>query len=342
MTKETPETDNTLYWLWIQQALGVGAPLTRIAEFYDSPYELYSEDDRTRSLSGVFTSSMLERLRRTPLSSAENILESCRKKGYTVLTPEHPLYPQECLELPDMPAALYAKGDLSCLLDTFPFAIVGTRKPEKTSVQAAVYLSSVLSRCGMLITSGGAVGIDRAAHVGALNSGHRTICVLGSALDSSYLQENAALRSVIAEHGLLLTEKAPGSSYLPGDFPKRNRILAALVHGVLVIEAAVKSGSLSTARRAADLGREIFAVPGDCISAQTRGSDYLIRDGAGKVTCAQHVLDAYLDPIQSEEQRNYYISHLHTEGVPEAERRLPVSDPPALRRVSTRLDPRFF
>lgn len=178
-----------------------------------------------------------------------------------------------------MPIALYAEGDLD-LLSHPQLAIVGSRNPTPSGGQIAQRFARSLASSGLGIVSGLAAGIDTCAHLGALAGEGMTIAVCGRGLDDTYPASNRRLARQIAESGLLLSEYIPGTPPARSHFPARNRIIAAIGHGTLVVEATPRSGSLITAKQAAQFGREVFAIPGPIDSLLSRGCHQLIRDGA--------------------------------------------------------------
>jgi DNA processing protein len=202
------------------------------------------------------------------------------------LDSEH--YPTLLLQLPDAPVALYVRGDPS-LLQLPQLAIVGSRNPTAAGLENAANFAAHLARCGLTITSGLAIGIDTAAHRGALEADGATIAVCGTGLDIDYPRSNAQLAAAIAARGALVSEFALGTPALKGNFPRRNRILSGLALGTLVVEAAVRSGSLITARLAAEQGREVFAIPGSIHNPLARGCHQLIRQGAKLVETADDI-----------------------------------------------------
>jgi DNA processing protein len=197
-------------------------------------------------------------------------------------------YPQLLTQLSDAPVGLYVRGN-HALLALPQLAIVGSRNPTPTGRENAHSFAAHLARCGFVITSGLAVGIDAASHQGALHAQGSTIAVCGTGLDINYPRANAALADTIAAHGALVSEFPLGTAAVKGNFPRRNRIISGLALGTLVVEAAVKSGSLITARLAAEQGREVFAIPGSIHNPLTRGCHQLIRQGARLVETADDI-----------------------------------------------------
>jgi DNA processing protein len=211
--------------------------------------------------------------------------------GQHILTLNSTDYPALLREIPDAPPLLFLRGE-AALLGLPQLAIVGSRHPSHSGLADARDFAADLSRAGLVITSGLASGIDGAAHTGALRAGGRTIAVLGTGADRPYPREHQRLYGEIVESGsLIVSEYLPGTPPLAHHFPRRNRIISGLSLGVLVVEAAPESGSLITARLAAEHGRTVWALPGSRHHAQARGCLQLIRDGASLVTETAHILE---------------------------------------------------
>jgi len=213
---------------------------------------------------------------------------------------DHP-YCQRLREIPSPPKKLYVLGDPS-LLGLISLAIVGTRQPSAYGLQASFRFANVLARKRMVVVSGLARGIDTAAHNGALAANGLTIAVLGHGLDRVYPARNLALAdSIVKKGGCLVSEYAPGTPPLPPHFPARNRIISGLSLGTLVVEAAKKSGSLITARFAAEQGRDVFVVPGRFDDFNFEGGHSLIQQGAKLVRDVDDILMefAWLERLES-------------------------------------------
>jgi DNA processing protein len=212
----------------------------------------------------------------------------------TELRPGDPRYPALLGAIP-APPPLFVHGEMRDD-DALALAIVGSRRPTPYGLAVAERLASDLAGRGVTIVSGLARGIDTAAHRGALAAGGRTIAVLGSGLDVVYPPENVPLARTIEASGAVVSQFPAGMPALPGHFPARNRTLAGLALGVVVVEAAEKSGALITAGFAGDLGRETFAVPGRITSPSSAGANRLIQDGAKLVTCWQDIVSELPEP----------------------------------------------
>lgn len=198
-------------------------------------------------------------------------------------------FPPLLAEIPNPPRQLWFRGDLAISEKTV-VAVVGARAASREGKEAAWAIAGDLARAGIVVASGLARGIDAAAHAGALDAGGTTIAVLGTGIDCVYPPENQVLFDRIACAGLLMTEFEPGALPYPGNFPRRNRIISGLSRAVLVVEAAEKSGSLITARLAADQGRDVMAMPGLTAGGRNRGAHALLRDGARLVESAIDIL----------------------------------------------------
>lgn len=210
-----------------------------------------------------------------------------------LLTLDNPAYPPALLELTDPPPLLYAYGELACLQRP-ALTIVGSRSATADGLDNARAFARWLAGHGCCIVSGLARGIDGAAHAGALAAGPQgggTIAVLGTGIDRVYPDVHRDLAHQIVDGGLLISEFPLGASALPGHFPRRNRVVAALGAGILVVEATLRSGSLITARLGNELGREVFAIPGSIHSPQSRGCHRLIREGAKLVETAADIVE---------------------------------------------------
>ncbi|WP_242186741.1 DNA-processing protein DprA [Sphingomonas sp. CARO-RG-8B-R24-01] len=226
---------------------------------------------------------------------AERELASVRRLGARHFFKGDPTYPPLLAQLDDAPPALILRGDAT-LLSRTPIAMVGARNASAAACRFARQLAVELGREQVVVVSGLARGVDTAAHVGAIETG--TIAVIAGGIDISYPPENAELQERIARECLLIAEQPPGTEPRARHFPYRNRIIAGLALGTVVVEAAPKSGSLITARLAAELGREVMAVPGSPLDPRAQGCNGLIRDGATLIQSAADVLET-IRPIDS-------------------------------------------
>lgn len=289
------ELDRRAYWVWLQHALGAGSSKqNRILTDYPSLADFYSTGMEGWLLEGYFTGGELDRLQSFSPEDAAALIEYSEKIGQQVLTPECASYPEPLRQIHNPPCALYVKGTLPDFTCVPSISIVGTRKATATGVAVARSFAYELAKQGAVVVSGGALGIDTAAHSGALQAGGKTICVLGCGIDYNYLMGNAPLREAITRSGAVVSEYPPHTQPTNSNFPIRNRIISGLSLGTLVIEAAGKSGSLITADYALEQGRDVFAVPGGIYSPVSQGVNNLIKSGAKPVSSAGEILEEYL------------------------------------------------
>ncbi|MDD2463461.1 MAG: DNA-processing protein DprA [Desulfobulbus sp.] len=222
---------------------------------------------------------------------AQEVLARLEQLGGALLCPESPEFPHTLLTIPDPPAVLHCRGDIS-LLSLPAVALIGSRAATEYGRRVAYRLATELATQVLVVVSGAAYGIDAAAHRGALDAGGKTIAVLGCGLDVPYPKNHAPLLAEIAAHGLILSEYPLGTKPESFRFPARNRLISGLARGVVVVEATEKSGSLITAGLALDQGREVFAVPGRIDSPKSAGAHWLIRQGAHLVRQVDDILEA--------------------------------------------------
>ncbi len=269
---------------------GIGnAGLLRLLTAFGSP-EAVLACGRS-ALSPHLSAAQCEALRAGPEAAALDAAHAwLAQPGNSVLTLADADYPRPLLEIPDPPAVLYCKGRRD-LLGRPALGIVGSRNATPQGVRDAEAFAQALSDAGLVVVSGLALGIDAAAHRGGLAGSGSSVAVIGTGLDRIYPARNQALARALAENGLIVSEFALGTPPLPGNFPRRNRLISGLARGVLVVEAAPGSGSLITARVAAEQGREVFAIPGSIHTPLARGCHALIKQGAKLVESAADVLE---------------------------------------------------
>lgn len=225
-----------------------------------------------------------------PAAAFEQALTWIGHPGHHLITLADATFPAELLQLPDPPTVLFVRGDLR-LLNRPAIAIVGSRNATRQGLIDARSFARLLSDAGFTIVSGLALGIDAAAHRGGLEGGASSIAVIATGPDRVYPPANRPLAHELAQRGALVSEFVPGTPPVAHNFPRRNRIISGLARGVLVVEGAMKSGSLITARLGAEQGKEVFAIPGSIHCPQSRGCHWLIKQGAKLVDCAQDIMD---------------------------------------------------
>nr|WP_317413198.1 DNA-processing protein DprA [uncultured Solibaculum sp.] len=287
---------NVISWIWLQKALGVANPKVRaIHTAYGSARQFYDAGPAEWRLSGLVTAADVHKLCDTDFTQCEKIIDDCQRLHYRILTPDQKEYPDRLLNIDDYPAALYVWGDLGDVDNEILISMVGTRSASPYGREVAGRLSATLAKAGAVIVSGAAYGIDTICHKGALRGGGRTIAVLGCGINTRYLVENEQLRRAISQNGAVISEYPPGTAAAPRNFPIRNRLISGLSLGTVVIEAGVRSGSLITAHRAIEQGRDVFAVPGSVLSEYSAGCNKLLGECAKPVGCAYDVLSEYVD-----------------------------------------------
>ena len=286
-------TDNRVYWIWLQRGLAAGSPrVSKILSRFGSPKEFFEGGREYWLTPGLLSEREYEALDSFTLEDAAAQIEFAERLGQKVIVYDDPAFPPLLREIPAPPCALYVKGELPepgalCI------AMVGTRKATSDGIEAASRLSRSLGERGVVVVSGGALGIDSACHEGAMEGGGETVCVLGCGIGANYLMKNAPLRSRIARNGALVSEYPPNTPASVHTFPVRNRILSGLCAGTVVIECGEKSGALVTVSLALEQGRDVFAVPGSPVNPSARGVNRLISDGAKPVLTADDILEEY-------------------------------------------------
>lgn len=285
--------ENVIYDVWLSQALSYGSfKIKSIKELYKNLEYFYKGGEYEWRLCGQLSNIDILNLKNESLSAAEKNINLAYKLGYKITALFDENYPKLLEEIYNPPGVLYVKGDISVLNSDLSIAIIGTRKASDFGKKAAYEISYELSSVGVTVVSGGAVGIDSAAHQGALAVGGKTILVLGCGIDYPYLMQNKSMRDDIAKSGAIISEfppNYPGNKYT---FPIRNRIISGLSKGVVVIEAGEKSGSLITANYACEHNRDVF-VKANPMYPLPKGSRLLANDGAKIIESAQDILNEY-------------------------------------------------
>ncbi len=286
--------DEFAAWFRLLETPGLGREgARRLLAALGSPDAILSAPPAT--LRQLLPAALADALRQPPPSLEERLAAAIAWQhggdGRGVIALGDADYPPQLLQAPDPPLLLYWQGSVAALAAP-SLAVVGSRQPTAQGADHARAFALALSQAGLVVASGLAAGIDAAAHEGALNGPSATIAVVGTGLDRVYPARHHKLAHRIAAQGVLLSEYTPGTPPLAENFPQRNRLIAGLSLGTLVVEAALRSGSLITARLAAEAGREVFAIPGSIHSAQSRGCHALIKQGAQLVESAADILDA--------------------------------------------------
>ena len=277
-------------WASLQLLPGLGArSLVALLKHFGGAVELRAA--KRQSVAGLVPPEVAAAIERGPdPAQLDHALAWLREPGHEFLAWDDAEYPRALLDIPDPPPAFYYVGRRE-LLNRPAVAIVGSRNATPQGIEHAEAFAAALSAAGFTIVSGLAVGIDAAAHRGGLASGASSLAVVGTGLDRVYPTRNRELAQRLAREGGMLSEFALGTPPLRENFPRRNRLISGLSRGVLVVEATLNSGSLITARLAAEQGREVFAVPGSIDSPFSKGAHRLIREGAKLAETAQDVLE---------------------------------------------------
>lgn len=283
-----------VHWIWlaVRPNMTDRAKLAAVQHFGD-PEDLYFADSSTYAAMEGISPEGAEALADKNLHQAEEILRKCAERNIHILTYRDAAYPARLKNIPDPPMVLYYKGSLPDFDGSPLIAAVGTRHASAYGLGIAKRMGYQIARCGGIVVSGMAYGIDGMAMRGALTAGGQAVGVLGCGADVVYPRSNASLFVDVERYGCILTEFPPETEPVPWNFPKRNRIISGLSCGVLVVEAPEKSGALITARLAADQGRDVFVVPGNIDVDSCAGSNALLRDGAIAVSSGWDILSEY-------------------------------------------------
>ncbi|MEY4467861.1 MAG: protecting protein DprA [Pseudomonadota bacterium] len=301
-------TEGLADWLRLMLTEGVGPQTAReLLSHFGLPENIFGANYSSlqkcvnEKLALTLSSALDDRIR----TQIDTTLEWCTHAGNQVLTFADAHYPSALLTIADPPPVLYIKGRAE-LLTRKSIAIVGSRNATLQGIQNARRFAQVLSAGGLTVVSGLALGIDGAAHEGALSeiaTEGSTVAVTGTGLDLVYPAKHRELAHQIAAHGCLVSEYPLGTPGIASNFPRRNRIISGLSQGVLVVEAAAQSGSLITARSALEQGRDVFAIPGSIHSPLSKGCHQLIRQGAKLVESAQDILEEFHLPHTSSKEK---------------------------------------
>jgi len=313
------DTEHSLrHWLALTHVNTLGpVRLHSLLALFGTPAEIFAAGRSGWREAGL-SEKLIEQLAEPDWGKVDADLAWAEQESASIIALDDDRYPSLLKNIPDAPPILYTLGQPE-ILKLPQVAIVGSRNPTHAGLETAHNFAAYLASMGLTVTSGMAMGIDAAAHEGALESmasnalkgSGYTVAVTGTGLDRVYPAKNREIAHKIAENGVLVSEYSPGTPPLPGNFPRRNRIISGLSMGVLVVEAALQSGSLITARLASEQGREVFAVPGSIHHALAKGCHTLIREGAKLVETAAHILEELsgfssmlASPESAEEQKS--------------------------------------
>jgi len=284
-----------LFWIWLAEALGCASKdFRRLISLYESPYELFHAEDAEIERIENLPKRTIRALTDKSLTRATEIFDRCEQLGIDVLPYGTPNYPEAFYDLKNPPILLYYKGCLPDFSRRLSIGMVGTRKMSEYGLRAAYKISYELAAAGAIVVSGMAAGIDGVSSAGALAANGTTVAILGCGIDVVYPRHHKGLRDEILKSGVILSEYAPGTRPNSYHFPTRNRLIAGLSQGVMVVEAGIGSGSLITAKDAVVMGKDVFALPANVGSVGAEGTNGLLRDGARPVMTTEDLLNPYL------------------------------------------------
>lgn len=284
--------DERLYWLWLQSVLGYAGKSKPLLDVFGTARSFYEAGDSVWAEFFGERKKAYKNCRAKSPQDFTDIVKFCDDHNLRVITPDSEYYPQNLLDVENLPVVLFVRGDYKCLNEGVAFGVIGSRTPCVYGENAAKNIVADLACRDVLIVSGGAVGIDSIAHKAAMNSGGKTVLVMGCGHGYNYLPENAELRKKVTMQGAVISEYPPFTAVTQGSFPQRNRIISGMSKAVVIIEAAEYSGTFSTARHAKKQGRELFVLPGDIESGNFAGSNRLVTEGARAIFSGADILVA--------------------------------------------------
>ncbi len=284
-------------WVRLSLALKAGSRhADDILMHFESASDFFAAGEDAFKIVKTLTDREIVSIKSITRQKAEYVCEKAEKCGCAILTPDMDDFPSRLKNIPASPLVLYVRGDTELIADidkNVAVAVVGTRACGEYGRDIAYRLSYDMALANAVIVSGMALGIDTAAHTGALDAGGKTVAVLGCGADVCYPAQNSELMEKIIENGVVISEYAPGEPPNSRNFPQRNRIMSGLSLGVLMAEAHLGSGALITVKHAMEQGKDIFTVPMSIYEKNAAASLALIRDGAIAVGCARHILEEY-------------------------------------------------
>lgn len=300
---------DTLYWLAAIRLKGLGpATIRRWLNIIPDIKALFTAKAYELKYLGA-NEKQIQNILNLDLHSAARDLEWCEKNNCSIITLKDPDYPPQLFEIYDAPLLLFVRGCVK-VLSEIQIAMVGSRNPSVMGKENAEHFSYALAKAGLIITSGFALGIDKLCHVGSISASGKTIAVFGTGLNCIYPASHRALLDTVILNGAVVSEFPPEELPKARNFPRRNRIISGLSVGVLVVEAAIRSGSLITAKFAIEQGREVFAIPGSIHNTLSKGCHQLIQQGAKLVETTQDIIEEL--GILSQYQKTPKITENHT------------------------------
>ena len=295
------KSKNVKYWIWLSKAIGfANKKIKALYELYNDISVFCLGGEKEWKLSGILTINDIERMKNIKTDAADFIIDRCDKLGYSIIAIDDDAYPKCLKAISNPPAVLYVWGNLPDVDNIRTVGIVGTRTASNYGLKNSFSFGYALSRYDITVISGGALGVDCASHKGALAANGVTVCVLGCGINYPYLMDNASMRESITLKGAVISEYPPDTPPMNYQFPARNRIIAALSDGVLIIEPGQTSGSLITADFATDMGKKLFALLGNN-NPENEGSNRRIKSGSAKpVTDFMDIIIAFSEQTDSQ------------------------------------------
>lgn len=282
------------HWIWLSEVLSKPSrSIKPLIDKFGSAENFFDYCKGNNDIKAPITKRELERVHKISADDIYHILQRCDELGIEIIPYTSPRYPERLKSISNPPAVLYAKGKEIDIDGECSVTVVGPRVASDYGLKASFSLARRLAASGVLIVSGGAVGVDGMAHRGAVSVGSPTVAILGCGINYDYPKGNAALRDKISQNGILFSEYPPDFPPSKSTYPARNRLLSAISCGTVVIEAGITSGALITAGYAAEQGRDVFVIPGNPSLPQYEGSNKLLKDGAKPVLTAADVLEEY-------------------------------------------------
>ncbi len=291
--------EDLIYWVWLAHTARVPTDLgTELIESFGSAEKIYNAKDwEIKNALGIPLND--ERIIKSwNTKEAERIVEKCQSMGIKIIPYNHPDYPKRLKTTIKPPCVIYVRGEIMDWENMLAIGVVGTRMCTEYGIKTTHEICTELTKRGITIVSGMAKGIDTVAAESALNSGGKTIAVIGCGANVVYPRENAGLMKRICQNGTVISEYPPDTKPLPYHFPARNRIISGLSRGVLVIEAPKKSGALITVDYAQSTNRDIFSVPGSIFSKNSLGTNNLIKNGAKIVCSPEDIFEYYKEDLE--------------------------------------------
>lgn len=300
---------DSIYWIWLQCCLGTDSKRLKSAiGIFGTPENIFNSDERDLRLGGIFTEKEIQKLTNKDMSYPEKAAEKCDKMGYSVIHYNHESYPGRLRRISSPPIVLYVSGQLPedklCHI-----GIVGTRNPDESGKSLSYSFGYDLAGNNNVVISGGALGIDIYAHKGAIESGGKTVCVLGCGIDMYESSVAKYLTKSIIDHGAVISEYPPGYPPRSYTFPIRNRIISGMSDCILTVQAGIGSGALITVKYALEQNRKIFSVPGSMNNIFSSGTNYMLKCGFSAALCAGDIIKWYssernetVNPVLSEKQ----------------------------------------